>query len=119
MNVETLLVDWLNHDAWLAHEGVETFLEVPEDRPNRFITVERTGGNEDIIRGFPTLAVQTWSEHRHDAGNLAHQAALAVRSMVRHPLVAKATVAGLYSFPDPASAQPRYQLTVELVVVHD
>ena len=41
--IEKILIDYL---APLFPDA-SVFMEVPKDRPSKFITIERTGGNED------------------------------------------------------------------------
>lgn len=118
-NAEVLLVDWLNANPSTARLNIEAFLDVPEDRPERFITVERTGGPGDWIRDSPLLAVQVWALHRYEAGDLAEAVAKALREAVALPNVARVRVNSLYNFPDPESRQPRYQIVLELVTKND
>ncbi|MGP9782529.1 hypothetical protein ACT3UQ_08725 [Glutamicibacter sp. AOP12-B1-11] len=118
-NVEVLLVDFLNQSPRLQAESLEASLDVPNVRPKRFITVERTGGPENWITGTPTLAVQIWATHRYEAGDLAQIVAEVARTAVSLPTVARVIVSSVYNFPDPDSKQARYQIVVELVTKFD
>lgn len=103
--------------AWLQDEtGLSTTAIVPQERPDEFITVERTGGQASMGVDEPNLAVQAWSSTYEGA----YQLALEVRDLVvwhaveGMPNVCKAEVGSIYSFPDPDSRQPRYQLDLYL-----
>ena len=110
----------MNVEAWLISHlsdrlGVPAFAEVPEARPERFVTVERTGGASELFRDMPTVAVQCWSDTRYGASEMARKARDACLDYANEPGVSRVDVTGVYDFPDPDSEQPRYQLTVELV----
>ena len=55
--------------------GVEAFAEVPKDYPDRFVTVERTGGSSEIHGAIdrPVVAVQSWAGSAFEAEELARQ----------------------------------------------
>lgn len=118
-NVEVLLVDFFNASTIVQSENLEAFLDVPKERPDRFLTVERTGGPEGQITGTPTLAIQVWAEHRFEAGDMARLVAGVVRSAVVLPWVGRVGIQSIYNFPDPDSKQARYQIVVELVTKFD
>lgn len=117
--VEALIVEWLNTESALVNDGFEAFMDVPETRPARFITVERTGGPEGLITGSPMLAVQVWAKYRFEAASFATRLAVELQKLVLLPWVARVQVSSVYNFPDPDSGQARYQITVELVTKFD
>ena len=97
--------------------GVGVFGIVPETRPERFVTVERTGGQVSGLVDYPAFAVQCWGESRAEAAALASRATQALQSLVSYPQVASISVDALYNFPDPDSRQARYQLTVSAAIM--
>lgn len=97
--------------------GVGVYGSIPETRPERFVTVERTGGQVSGLVDYPTFAVQCWGESRAEAAALASRATQALQSLVSYPQVASISVDSLYNFPDPDSRQARYQLTVSAVIM--
>lgn len=46
MTIESKLISWLNANV----DGYEAFGDIPEERPKKFIIVERTGGPVDNVR---------------------------------------------------------------------
>lgn len=115
MSVEARVVDALN-DGRL--NGLEAFLDVPSPRPERFVTVERTGGPVELVRQVPILAVQVWAGSRYEAGQLAETVvAPALRSLLDLPWVGRVGVTSITNFPDPDSRQARYQIVAEVVTV--
>lgn len=96
--------------------GVPCSTVVPHERPDRFVTVERTGGPSDPGRDNPYLAVQTWARTEPEAYTLA----LIAREWLTWcweaiPEVCSVSVEGTMRFPDPDSRYERYQINVYMV----
>lgn len=116
-NVEALLVGSLNLKAdfqALKHPSdpnIQAFMEVPADRPRRFVTVERVGGAEINLVDRPRLAVQFWAESRYQASEGARLLALILERLAATvPQLGRCKVEAFYNFPD--ERQARYQLMV-------
>lgn len=92
--------------------GVPVSGQVPAQRPPRFITVERTGGNRTHLWDSPMFAVQAWAATEAEASALADEVADAILRWQLDAAVAYADVRSVYAFPDPDSRVPRFQLTV-------
>lgn len=112
---ETLFLHLLNESPVLKEIGASAYAEVPPTRPTRFITIERTGGEQGRLFDRPTFAIQCWDETRAKAAQLASRTAQVLHDATSHPRVADLRVDALYNFPDPSSHTPRYQLTVNAV----
>lgn len=114
MNVETLLVQAFN-----AQPGIpEAFMDVPNPRPPKFLTVERVGGDQADVRDRPIVSVQVWDESRWKASETALIIADFLRGLALiHPNVARVTVESVYNNPDPDSEQPRYQVNTSMTTV--
>ena len=96
---------------------VKAFVQVPATRPEKFVTIERTGGKIDAFSDAPTFAVQAWAPTKAEAAALAEQTASAIDSWPKtEPSVADATVESLYDFADPDSRSQRFQLTAHVIV---
>lgn len=118
-NAEVLTIGFLNGSEALQNIGLSAFPEIPEDRPVKFVTVERVGGDPGVIIDTPMLAVQVWGADRLDASQNAEIVSDELRGMAFLPEVGRVEVNSLYNFPDPDSGQARYQMTVLLVTVHN
>ena len=91
--------------------GIPASSTVPEKRPARFATVERTGGGYSRGKDEPNLAVQVWAETETEAYTLSLMAREVLINMRETcPSVCSCSVGGIYSFFDPESRTPRYQL---------
>lgn len=109
-NIEKILIDYLKPllpDTIVASD-------VPNPRPERLVTVERTGGGADsIVLDRPQVMIQCWAPTRVDAYHLAADVdsflldidSLELCSIVR---------TGLYNFPD-EKGNPRYRITYQII----
>lgn len=110
-NVVSALVPYLKNTC-----GVPVSALVPANRPTEFITIERTGGTAQLGKDAPNLAIQCWAQSELNAYTLA----LAVReamltSWQKIDQICRIEIGSIYSFPDPDSAQRRYQVDAYLV----
>jgi hypothetical protein len=110
MDAESQTIAFLN-----SQDGPPAFGDVPEDRPDVFITVERTSGPRDFLMDKAVLAVQVWGQSRAEVAGLAVSTADTLDSMALLPDVAQVQVTTLYHFP--AEQQERYQLLVNLTMM--
>lgn len=114
INFEALVIGYLNGQAL----GVDAFADIPADRPERFITVERTGGGRDRFVDRPQAVVQVWADSRAGASELADTVAASLQGMTTLPEVGRVTVESVVNFPD-VSGHPRYQIFITAVTKHD
>ena len=96
--------------AWLTGLGYDAHATVPKDRPDRFVTVERTGGDVADMVDHPEIAIQTWARSAADA----EQDACAIRMValagnLPGGVHSMRVNSGPYKFYDEESMQPRYQ----------
>lgn len=115
-NVETTLVTLFNQDPTIIGLGLSASLSVHNPRPDRFITVERTGGAVGRFQDHPTVAVQTWAQSRTEASQLSGQVADVLRSFRFQPHIFNVNIQSNYNNPDPDSGQARYQIVADLVM---
>ena len=111
-DIERALVAWVPGAL-----GVPCVGDVPERLPDRFVTVDRTGGGSDLAVDRPTVALQCWAMSRADASDLAASMrdALIERLPAEVPQVVRVEVVGCYAFPDPEQRRPRYQVLASFV----
>jgi hypothetical protein len=124
VNVEKVFIDFLNDRHALVELRVEAFADVPKDRPDAFITVERVGGGFDsVVLDRASVAVQAWSESRHKASELAYLVDELlldkVAGLVSCDCVTKVTRETLYNFPDETGNVSRYQAVYNCVIVNN
>lgn len=96
--------------------GIKAVLEVPDPRPEEFISIEMTGGSGDMFMRTASLAVQSWANTRRRAYEIARLVEQATPDIADEPNVFRAVANGSYRWPDPDSGHERYQTNVELTV---
>lgn len=106
-DIEAAMVAWLN-----ANFGCEAATEVPNPRPKRFVSVERTGGPSDRFTDSPTVALQCWAPTRAEAADMACRLRDMLPSFVYEANIREVGVNSLANFP--AADSPRYQLVVNI-----
>lgn len=111
MDVERVVAERL-----AASTGIEAVLEVPDPRPDEFLSVELTGGSGDRFLRAASLAVQSWAATRRRAAEVAAMVELAVPDLADEPNIFEAVPDGTYRWPDPESSHERYQTNVELTI---
>ena len=115
MSPEVFVISFLNRKTVTGQTKARAYGDVPEKRPDRFITVERVGGVRGLHMDHPLLAVQAWAQAMILADQLA---ALFTSVLPLEKSVASSTVSSLYNFPDPLSRAARYQLTLNLILMN-
>ena len=112
MDVERVVAQRL-----MGATGIKAVLEVPEERPDEFISVEMTGGTGDRFIRRASLAVQSWAQTRQRAAEISRLVEAAVSGIAdAEQNVFRAVATGSYRWPDPDSGQARYQTNVELTI---
>ncbi len=113
MNIEKTIIDFLNG---IEDLGCKAYGEVPDDRPDIFISVERTGGGQgnSLIIDTPTVAIQCWNTSKDKASDMAYQVRDLLKRLVYDSRITRVTPNALYNYPD-TSGQARYQLVVDFV----
>lgn len=109
MNAELVIYEYLK-----AHD-VKVFVEIPANRPDRFVTIERVGGSaRSPVLDQALIAVQCWGTTRLDASQLACQVDALIRNAdldLRE--VCHVARTGFTHYPD-LSGHERYQLLFTL-----
>lgn len=114
MDAERLVVDHLNASGI----GAAAYYDVPSERPESFVVVERTGGARgELVVDVPRLDVQCWASTRRAAALLADGA---TRALLALPDVADgcfgASITSRYRDADIDSGTPRYHVVCELTL---
>ena len=112
MNAEALLIGFLKERV----PGVQVRASVPPDRPDSFITVERTGGRADRFFDRPIIAIQAWDQTPYKASELAIKIRDALPDLVEIPDVTSFAGSSMYNWPDADSKQARYQIVTEFTI---
>lgn len=114
VNVEALIIGAL--DGHEQIDGIPVVADVPKTRPERFVSVERTGGGREDVRDLPLVTLHAWDRTRYAASQTATVLADLLEGLAfTHPSVARVSIESTYNDPDPASGQARYRVTAQVV----
>lgn len=96
---------------WLVDMGYDAYVRVPKNRPQRFVTVERTGGGVENMVDYPLVAVQTWAQTQAEAEEDASAIRMvALVGNLPEGVHSMRVNSGPYKFYDEESMMPRYQV---------
>lgn len=111
MIIEEFIIGYLNRTL----SDVVAYGDVPSPVPDRFVTVEQTGGyDEDKVR-FATIAVQSWEMTRAEAAELNEEVIAAMEAMISEDEISKCSLDNSYNFTDLTRKKPRYQAVFSVV----
>lgn len=110
--IETILMNALEEGT-----GVPAFMEMPENPPQRFFVIEKTGGGQ---RGYQqrtaVMAVQSYGESLLSAAQLNEQALDLLRDLAfTEETVITCEMNSSYNFTDTRTKRYRYQAVFDLV----
>ncbi len=113
LNLEQIVRDQLAD----AMPDIPVSFSVPADKPQRFVTVERTGGSEESHRSLPLLSIKVYDTTRFKASDTTTRLVLpAIQTLDDHPAIAKVDIESVYNNPDPEPPyQARYQINIQLI----
>lgn len=89
--------------------------EVPEDMPERFVTVERTGSQTVNHVYTATMAIQSWGASMLDAARLNERVKALMDGITARPDVMRCHLNSDYNFTDTGTHRYRYQAVFDMV----
>lgn len=97
--------------------NVGAFMEIPENTPDSFIVVERTGGGQrGAERRTAVFAVQSYGPTLLDAATLNEQVLNAMQALqYQNNEITTCQLNSNYNFTDPEAKRYRYQAVFDLV----
>lgn len=113
-NVETVVVAWLNSLA--GYEDYPASGNIPEPRPDSFITVDRTGGpRESMVLDKAEILIEVYHKtSRLDASNKANAVADAIVQLEAYnDNITHAVVNSVVNLDDLLGQYSRYQIYVD------
>lgn len=114
MTIEAFIIEWLSQRLSVPVSG-----SVPHPLPDRFVTVEKTGGRVSDHIPAARLRIQSWGTSRADAAALGAEAEAAVRSSVQAPEISRAELSASYNDTDRQTEKPRSAATFEIIYLFE
>lgn len=108
--IEKIVLDYLNNTL-----TVPAYMEMPEeDRPERFVLLEKTGGSGENFIYSATLAIQSYAESLYEAAALNEEVKTAMSNIIVLNSVSSAKLNTEYNFTDTIKKKYRYQAVYDL-----
>ena len=107
--IEKIVLDYLKDEL-----GIEAMKELPENLPEAFVYVEKTGSSEKNLISGAVIAVQSYAGTRFEAARLNERVIEAMRGLVQLDEVCSVKLNTDYSFPDTDRKRPRYQAVFDI-----
>ena len=108
--IEKIVLDYLHTTL-----AMPVYMEVPENPPDTFVLVEKTGSSRANRINRATLAVQSWADSLLEACRLHEQVKLAMDDFPGLDEISACRLNSDYNFTDPTTKHYRYQAVFDLV----
>ena len=96
------------------HLDVPSFFEHNSDAPERFVIIDRTGGNNQNSLKSAVIAFQSYAESLYEAADLNERVKEVVGNMIELDNISKVKLNSDYNFTDTQTKQYRYQAVFEI-----
>ncbi len=94
--------------------GVPVVMEIPEDPPQTFVFMEKTGGGRREFVTSSTFAVQSYAPTLYRAAQLNEKVKVAMESLITTKEVSRVQLNSDYAFNDTTRKRHRYQAVFDI-----
>lgn len=108
--IEKILLDYLTE----ALEDVPCYMEVPEDAPDAFVVLEKTGSGKINHICSATIAVQSYGATLYDAAELNERVKAAMEDSITLDGITAVGLNSDYNYTDTATKNYRYQAVFDV-----
>ncbi|MCD8207804.1 MAG: hypothetical protein LUD72_07695 [Bacteroidales bacterium] len=89
--------------------NVPVYLEVPENAPEKFVVIEKTGSQRENRITTSMFAVQSYGSSMMEAAELNEEAKIAMDDLIYLPEICSSKLQGDYNFTNATTKHYRYQ----------
>lgn len=107
--IEKVLLDYLGTAL-----SVPVYMEVPEEPPERYVLLEKTGGSRENHIESATFAIQSYAESLYEAAGLNERVKETMDGIAALDSVFSSKRNADYNFTDTAKKKYRYQAVYNL-----
>lgn len=108
--IEKIVLDYLNEIL-----EVPAYMEMPQQQPDRFVIIEKTGGSRENHINSATFALQSYAESKYLAASLNEEVKAAMDKIIELNAVLKSKYNTDYDYTDTAKKKYRYQAVYDVV----
>lgn len=111
MIIEVLLITYLKGRT-SAENGVD--IELPEEMPEKFILIDKTGSTTNDLLTSTTVAIQSYAASKAEAMLLNEEVKRVMGGIVELDEVSACKLNSDYDFTDPTTKRYRYQAVFQI-----
>lgn len=108
--IETILIDYLTEAL-----NVPVYMEVPENAPENFVVLEKTGSSRSNHIEAATVAVQSYAPSLYGAAQLNQQVKDAMEAAIALDDMGRVSLNTDYNFTDTTTKRYRYQAVFDII----
>ena len=107
--IEKIVLDYLESEL-----TVPVYMERPEDPPEQYVLIEKTGSGKRNHICDATLAIQSYAPSLYEAAELNETIKTAMEAAVSLSDICRVSLNSDYNFTDAAMKQYRYQAVFDI-----
>lgn len=108
--VEKTILDYLSKAL-----DVPVHMERPEDEPDSYVLIEKTGSSTTNHIESATLAIQSYAASMYEAASLNYRVKSAMKNSVMLPEISRCDCNSDYNYTDTTKKKYRYQAVFDIV----
>ena len=112
--IETTILNYLSETV-----EVPVYMEEPEDPPESYLVLEKTGSGQENRVQSATFAIQSYGASLYDAAVLNENVKEAMEHIATLDAIGSAKLNGDYNFTDPETRRYRYQAVYNIFYVKE
>lgn len=97
-----------------SHLSVPSFLEYPNDKPQRFVIFEKTSSGKSNHLPSSTFAFQSYAESMYESALLNEEVKEVVENMIELDEIRSIKLNSDYNFTDTTTKEYRYQAVFDI-----
>ncbi|MDO5415242.1 MAG: hypothetical protein Q4F78_07230 [Bacillota bacterium] len=110
-----MIIEKITKEYLEGKVSVPVYMEKPEDEPDEFIIIEKTGGSKGNHIKSASLALQSHADSLYRAAELNEEVKAAMDDIIALDEIASVDLARDYNFTDTTKKKHRYQAIYDLV----
>ena len=109
--IEKVLLDYMTE----AMGDIPVFMEVPKDRPDTFVVLEKTGSGKTNHLCSATFALQSYAPSMYEAAEVNEKVKTAMENAITLDDVTRCALNSDYNYTDTTSKNYRYQAVFDVI----
>lgn len=109
------MIEQIIRDYLLTKLTVPVYLELPANKPETYVVIEKTGSGLTNHIKRATFALQSYATSMYEAASLNEQVKVAMDGAVELDEIARSHLESDYNYTDTQTKQYRYQAVYELI----